>query len=366
MHQLAVALTSVRSPDADKRRRGRLLIIITLGMAALALAFIPVILVSTHSVFAMTTLAAAAAIFGGVALLARAGRVTAGAYILIGITVFAIAASIAGESRSSNTPLYMVLAVLFAGVLLPPGHVWGVLALGLAGIAAGAGLLPPALRDEPGWRQALLGAPLLLVMVSLITFLSSRATVDALDSAQRARAEAEEASTALAASNTALEAKVEERTTALRQIADEQRAIAGQLKASLDAQHELNRVIAELSVPIIPISDGTLVVPLVGNIDSARAVQLLAAVLDQVEASGARTVVLDVTGVAVVDTQVAAALLRVADAARLMGAAAMLVGIRPEVAQALVHLGVDLSALRTAATLADGLVTIGATSGGSL
>lgn len=356
-------ITAVRSSDEEIRRRGQMLIIIAIDMALLALAFVPVLLATTRSVPAMVTVVVGAIIFVGVALLGRAGRVTAGAYLLIGVTLAAITGSIVSEGGSSNTPFYMILPVLFAGVLLPPRHIWVVLALAIAGIVGAAGLLPAEQRADPAWSQAILGAPMLLLLVALITYLSARGMLRALAAARQARAEAETAGQTLAASNTQLEARVEERTAALRQIAEEQRSVAAQLQASLEAQQQLNRVIADLSVPIIPISDDALVVPLVGNIDSARAEQLLSAVLAAVETVGARTIVLDVTGVAVVDTQVAAALLRVASAARLMGAEALLVGIRPEVAQALVHLGVDLGGLRTASTLQDGLATIGAIRG---
>ncbi len=116
-------------------------------------------------------------------------------------------------------------------------------------------------------------------------------------------------------------------------------------------------------MPVIPISDRVLVAPIVGNLDTERTQLLLTTVLNEVEAVRARTVVLDITGVAVVDTQVAAALLRVANAVRLMGAKTLLVGIRPEVAQTLVSLGGNLGELRAAATLQDGLRAIGFSDG---
>lgn len=354
MQVLDMAPDTGPAPDSETQRRCRLLVIIAAGMALLALAFIPVVLATSFTLSGLITLTVAAAVFFGVALLGRSGRIDLGAYILIGVTIAAIVASFPAEAAISHLPFYMVLAVLLAGALLPPTHVWGVLTITIVGTALGAGLLPIEVRTSLAWRQALLGAPLLLFVVALITYLSAR-------TASRALAAAEEAGRALAESNAALEGRVEERTAALRQVADEQRSVVAQLEASLAAQSDLNRVIAELSVPIIPISAGTLVVPLVGNLDSDRARQLLSAVLQHLEQTGARTVVLDVTGVVVVDTQVAGALLKVAEAARLMGADAMLVGIRPEVAQTLVHLGVDLGALHTAATLQDGLHTIGAT-----
>lgn len=110
-----------------------------------------------------------------------------------------------------------------------------------------------------------------------------------------------------------------------------------------------------LSTPLIPINDRVLVMPLVGAMDAARAEQVLETLLDGVVQRGAGAVILDVTGVGVVDTQVADALLRAARALRLVGAEVLLTGIRPDVAQTLVHLGVDLGGLVTCSTLQAGI-----------
>lgn len=360
MDTLATWLVSVNSPDEDVQRRGKLLIIIALGLVVLGLALILVVLANVYTTMLLVWMTGGTIACASVVLLGRAGLVNLGAYILIGTMLLVISGSLP-TNNDPNELFFMILPVLCAGVLLPPTHVWGVLALAIVGSGIGFGLLPPEARNSVLWRTSILSAPMLTSMVALITFLSARTTRRAIGAAAAARAEAEAASAALAASNSSLEARIEERTAALRQAADQQRAVAAQLQASLEAQQELNRVIAELTVPIIPISAGTLVVPVVGNIDSKRAALLLSTLLERVEERGARTVVLDITGVAVVDTQVAAALLRVATAARLMGAETLLVGIRPEVAQSLVHLGVDLTTLRTAATLQDGLLAIGVT-----
>ncbi len=111
----------------------------------------------------------------------------------------------------------------------------------------------------------------------------------------------------------------------------------------------------ELSTPLIPISDHTLLLPLVGALDSQRAQQVMETLLQGIAAHSAESVILDITGVPLVDTHVAAMLLRAAQAVRLLGARVMLTGIRPEVAQAIVGLGVDLSSIETRASLQDGI-----------
>lgn len=111
----------------------------------------------------------------------------------------------------------------------------------------------------------------------------------------------------------------------------------------------------ELSTPIIPLTDDVVVMPLIGTIDSNRAQQVIETLLAGVVANRATTAILDITGVQVVDTQVANALLRAAQAVKLLGARVVLTGIRPEIAQTLVGLGLDLSGIVTRATLQSGI-----------
>jgi rsbT co-antagonist protein RsbR len=112
--------------------------------------------------------------------------------------------------------------------------------------------------------------------------------------------------------------------------------------------------IQELSAPIIPIYEGVLVLPLIGTIDSQRAGMIITTLLDSITRQNARIVLLDITGVPLVDTQVAHHLLQAAHAVRLLGAVLVLVGIRPEIAQTIVHLGVNLSDIVTRANLQAG------------
>jgi rsbT co-antagonist protein RsbR len=111
----------------------------------------------------------------------------------------------------------------------------------------------------------------------------------------------------------------------------------------------------ELSTPLIPVSDDVVVMPLIGSIDSQRAQLVLETLLEGVAENHASAVILDITGVQVVDTQVANAILRAAQAVKLLGAQVIITGIRPEVAQTLVTLGADLSSIITRSTLQSGI-----------
>lgn len=111
----------------------------------------------------------------------------------------------------------------------------------------------------------------------------------------------------------------------------------------------------ELSTPLIPLSDEVLLMPLIGMIDALRAQQILETLLQGMTDHRAKTVIMDITGVQIVDTHVANALIQAAQAVRLLGARVVLTGIRPEVAQTLVGLGVDLGTIVTYSSLQSGI-----------
>ncbi|NJO08178.1 MAG: GAF domain-containing protein [Chloroflexaceae bacterium] len=114
-------------------------------------------------------------------------------------------------------------------------------------------------------------------------------------------------------------------------------------------------ILRELSTPLIPFSDHILIMPLIGTIDSGRAQQVIETLLEGVATHHATHVILDITGVRVVDTQVAGALISAAQSVRLLGAHIILTGIAPMIAQTLVHLGVDLSSITTLGSLSNGI-----------
>ncbi|WP_437677866.1 PAS domain S-box protein [Sorangium sp. So ce131] len=113
--------------------------------------------------------------------------------------------------------------------------------------------------------------------------------------------------------------------------------------------------LAELSTPLIPITDTVLVMPLIGVVDSRRAEQVIATLLEGISSSSGEIAILDITGVPVVDSEVASAIVRAARAVRLLGAEVVLTGIRADVAQTLVAMGDDLSSVVTLGKLQNGI-----------
>ncbi|HLX23603.1 MAG TPA: STAS domain-containing protein, partial [Usitatibacter sp.] len=113
------------------------------------------------------------------------------------------------------------------------------------------------------------------------------------------------------------------------------------------------RELLELSTPVVALWDDILALPLIGTLDSGRTQVVMESLLERVVETGASIAIIDITGVPTVDTLVAQHLMKTVAAARLMGADCIISGIRPQIAQTIVHLGVDLSAVTTKASLAD-------------
>jgi rsbT co-antagonist protein RsbR len=119
--------------------------------------------------------------------------------------------------------------------------------------------------------------------------------------------------------------------------------------------HRQRLQLLEVATPVIKLWEGIVAVPLIGTLDSARSQVVMETLLDSIVEQHARFAILDITGVPTVDSLVAQHLMKTVAAARLMGAECIVSGIRPPIAQTIVHLGIDLSSVLTRASLADAL-----------
>ena len=139
-----------------------------------------------------------------------------------------------------------------------------------------------------------------------------------------------------------------DKEAALRQQQDE-------LAVRLRTIEEQNAAIRDLSTPVMEIWDDVLVLPIVGVVDTRRSLDIMNAVLERIVERQARCIIIDITGVEVVDTKTAGHLLKVSRAARLLGARCVLSGLSPAVAQTLVEIGADMTEVSTLRNLKDGL-----------
>ncbi|WP_104987348.1 AAA family ATPase [Sorangium cellulosum] len=197
--------------------------------------------------------------------------------------------------------------------------------------------------------------------IELASVLASQAAIAVENALLVARVQA--ATEELRRANEALEDQIALRTEELRQ-ANEQlvRELGERRQAEAERaelQEEIIRTqrtrLSELSTPLIPITERIVVMPLIGTMDEARASQVLEAALSGAQSRGAAVVILDITGVKVVDTGVACSLMNTAAALRLLGTRVVLTGVRPDVARTLVELDMGLGSIVTKGTLQSGI-----------
>lgn len=260
-----------------------------------------------------------------------------------------------GTRSSGATMFTFALPIVFAGLLAGRRGLYWSVGLSIAGIAlvllmelrdvAPVGFAAPRGANVGGLLGGFVAAAAVLG-VFVMRFGSAlqvalRQALDREREIERQRA--------------ALESAVAERTADLRGALDEVESRAAAQAALLSQVERQRQAIQELSVPLLPVSARTLVLPLIGSIDDARLAVLQERALRAAERGAVRRLILDISGVPVVDSQVALGLLSVVRATRLLGAEAVLAGIRPEVAQALVALGLGLGEVRTYRDLEDAL-----------
>jgi rsbT co-antagonist protein RsbR len=126
-------------------------------------------------------------------------------------------------------------------------------------------------------------------------------------------------------------------------------------KSREDVINRQQQEMLELSTPVVKLWEGVLALPMIGTLDSARTQIVMESLLQRIVDTGSELAIIDITGVPTVDTLVAQHLLKTVTAIRLMGADCIISGVRPQIAQTIVHLGVDLQGVTTKATLADAL-----------
>jgi len=137
-----------------------------------------------------------------------------------------------------------------------------------------------------------------------------------------------------------------------KEVEDKLSKIQEQQKTIFQQQADL----MELSSPVSKVWDNVLILPVIGTLDSQRTQIMMENLLEKIVETGCTISILDITGVPTVDTQVANHLLKTVTSARLLGAECIISGISPAIAQTIVHLGIDLSSIRTKATLQDAMI----------
>jgi rsbT co-antagonist protein RsbR len=332
--------------DPYRRRQGVLVVVVSAVLFLLALVLsVNALIVPRPSLMSVVLNSFSALIFLTCLISARMGRIRPAAYAITWIPGFVTAIYMISAPHPVAL-VFLCIPILFASVLLSSLIVIPITLLNLLVIGvATRGVLDPTM----------LSAAMFMILVAVIAYMSAWSMERAQQSVQSAGAALEQANQALHVTNQELEDRVVQRTQALheREVTLEQ-ALSQQQQMIAELQRS-QATIQQLSAPILPVAQGILVAPLIGMIDGQRIASLIQQILQSVEKEQARYLILDVTGMPIIDTEVAQVLMHVTQSVRLLGGRVILTGIRPEVAQTLVGLGINLNSMLTRNTLEGGI-----------
>jgi rsbT co-antagonist protein RsbR len=330
-----------------------------MALIAAAILALPLIFVSTSVIVTVTTILLV--LLSAVIALSVLRRGRARLSIVLaasgGVMALAIPLFSMGLNQNGDVLLYMLIPITMAALMGERRGLLTVIGLAILAVVAPVVLaaLWPALVSNtlPARDQTanFIGAFLLTtLLVALVLDRFSAAFREALQAARAREHELKQMGDSLEATVATRTAELE---AALRTSAEREARLADAL-AEVEQQRN---AIREMSVPVIPISDTTAVVPLIGTLDSARLHELQTQVLQAIERSKRRYLALDITGILLIDSQVALGIVNLVRAVRLLGAEVLLVGIRPEVAQSIVGLGLNLP-VRTFSDLKEALLRV--------
>jgi rsbT co-antagonist protein RsbR len=332
----------VRHADEDAQRRGFNIILMAAGLHSISLLLtIYVIFAGLLSTRFLISVAVSVIVQTIVIVLAWRGSVDLAGGMLVGMAIAGLTGAAFFNNDTFVTPIFLLLPLLMAAAALRP--VWIIVAL--VGVLTGMGVIftMPSPAETAALRSAIFAVTGLMSLFTTLTGVLigvghahlRRRLHDEMKRADRAKIE-------LQILNEELDLRVQMQTEALQQTLQEleqQTLRQDQLLKEIAGQRE---IIRELSLPILPVGREVLVAPLIGALDQERMQQLQSQVLKRVERMRARLLILDVTGVPMIDAHVARGLMDLIKGLRLLGANVALVGVRPEVAQTIVALGIHL------------------------
>ncbi len=357
MQTMLSRLLDVRHRDEDVRRRGQNIILLATGLSVLTILLAGYVLLAVRSTLitpAIIAVISSLVVQSIVMALAHYGHVDLAGTVIVGMALIGVTGSAVTNADQWVVPLFFPVPLLMAAIVLRP--LWIIVTFGgvLAGMAVVAGTV--------GSPENILLRNIQFFAIGLVslfaTFTSTLNSTGNQRLQQQLRAAAQQADQtahALQTLNEELDLRVHMQTETLQQILQELEERTVYQEQLLKDLTEQRAIIRELSLPILPIGSDVLVVPLIGALDGERIQQLQTQALKHVERVRARMLILDVTGVPLIDTHVAQGLTALIQGLRLLGADVVIVGVRPEVAQTIVGLGIQLQGVRIFSDLGSAL-----------
>lgn len=333
--------------DAETRKNIANIIAISMVIASLVVAPILFVLGRTpRSILLVSNVV----VFSIVIALIRFKFISLGSFLLILYLYLSLLVPTITEGRNVQMNQFLIAVPLFAcGLIFHSSIIFFSLAINIALIC----LLGSAFNyQEPDFMwQNVVFAIVFNISIAIFIYLGAKTTKRYLDEIDRSQQQLESYSKTLELEQARLDARVQEHTSELtKALAIAEQQIKEQ-QLLLQRNEIYQKTIRDLSVPTIPVNADSIIIPLVGNLDEYRLSAFQEQTLNAIEQYRAKHVILDITGVSVIDSYVAEGIVRVVVATHLLGAQVMVVGVRPEVAQTIVQLQLPLTSLQTFSSL---------------
>lgn len=336
------SLITVRHPDEDAQRRGQSIILLATGLNVLTimLAAYAIVTGSLSSQIIIPVIVSLV-VQTVIIIAARNGYVNPAGSIMVGMAIVGTAGSAILNADQFIIPVFLTTPLLIASAVLPPIGIVVTLFGVLTGMGIIASVLPPP-ENVPMRNTLFVVIGLLSLFATLTGVLIGVGNERLRRRLRDAVRRADQTAQALQTMNEELDLRVQLQTETLQQIVQELENRSIQQERLLQEIAAQRDIIRELSLPILPVGRDVLVAPLIGALDGERMRQLQNQALRSIERTHARMLILDVTGVPLIDTHVAQGLSGLIQGLRLLGAEVAIVGVRPEVAQTIVGLGIQL------------------------
>jgi len=350
-------LLDIRHSDEESRQRGRNIVIIALGLLVINLIVSIMIIVGFTELFSLLVATfLAVLLYAVIVFLTRRGSIDLGGWLTVETALFGTTvASFVNPDRPVfvflTIPLVLAATLLrFRDVIV----VFGLVLLALGSLALFAESTVITITSQ----QFLITSTILCGFITVISFVQSFGNEVLHRRLQTALQQTQQSAHKLQQLNAELDRRVTLQTETLHmalQELEERSRQQDQLLTEVIAQRD---VIRQLSVPVLPVGPATLVMPLIGTIDRDRLTTIQQQALTAIGQQHARWLILDVTGVPVIDTEVAGGLIQLVQSVRLLGADVVLVGVRPEVAQTMVSLSIELPITHVYSDLASAIESV--------
>ncbi|WP_287906460.1 STAS domain-containing protein [Chloroflexus sp.] len=350
-------LLDIRHSDEESRQRGRNIVIIALGLLVINLIVSITIIVGFTELFSLLVATfLAVLLYAVIVFLTRRGSINLGGWLTVGTALFGTTvASFVNPDRPVT--VFLAVSLVLAATLLRFRDVivvFGLVLLALGSLALFAESTVITVTSE----QFLIPSAILCGFITVISFVQSFGNEVLHRRLQTALQQTQQSAHELKRLNAELDRRVTLQTETLHmalQELEERSRQQDKLLAEVIAQRD---VIRQLSVPVLPVGPATLVMPLIGTIDRDRLTTIQQQALTAIGQQHARWLILDVTGVPVIDTEVAGGLIQLVQSVRLLGADVVLVGVRPEVAQTMVSLSIELPITHVYSDLASAIESV--------